>query len=123
MEHTARTSKVPASSVADSAEDALDKASAKLHAAVDSVAEAADDAARRAKPAIGRVAAKAHEAVDKAADAAAPTADWLVEQGRSLKAGQERLVDNTSGYIAGNPLKAVGVAVVAGFILSLIFVR
>lgn len=100
------------------AEDILNKASSSAHATVNSIAGAADEAARKAKPSIERVAAIAHKAVDKAAGAAAPTADWLVEQGESLNSTQKKLVAQTCGYISANPLKAVGIALVAGLVLS-----
>ena len=99
-------------------EGILDKASSSAHSAVNSIAGAADEAARQAKPAIDRVAAMAHQTVDKAAGAAAPTADWLTQQGESLNTTQKKLVANTCGYVSANPLKAVGIAVVAGFLLS-----
>jgi len=85
----------------------LSKASSSAHAAVDSIAGAVDEAARMA-----------HQAVDKAAGAAAPTADWLAEQGESLKATQKKLIDDTCSYVSANPLKAVAIAVVTGFVLS-----
>ncbi len=70
------------------------------------------------KPAIERVAAMAHQAVDKAADTAAPAADWLTERGESIKAKHKKLVADTSSYVTGNPLKAVGIALVAGLLLG-----
>ena len=48
----------------------------------------------------------------------APTADWLSEQSESLKATQKKLMDDTCEYVQANPLKAVGIAVVVGFLLS-----
>jgi ElaB/YqjD/DUF883 family membrane-anchored ribosome-binding protein len=96
----------------------LAKASSSAHAAVNSMASAADEAAQKAKPAIDRVAAMAHQAVDKAAGAAAPTADWVAEQGQNLAAKQQKLVADTCSYVSANPLKALGIAVVAGFLLS-----
>jgi ElaB/YqjD/DUF883 family membrane-anchored ribosome-binding protein len=75
-------------------------------------------AVSRAKPAIDHVAAKAHRAVDKAAGAAAPTVDWLTEQGESINASQKQLVADTRSYVSANPLKAVGMAVVAGVVLG-----
>jgi hypothetical protein len=50
----------------------LHTASAGAHAAVDSIARAADHAALKAKPAIDRAAAMAHQAVDTAAGAGGP---------------------------------------------------
>ena len=118
METNARGNTPSPSGIASSAEDTVSKASSSAHAAVNSIAGAADEAARKAKPTIDRVAAMAHQAVDKAAGAAAPTADWLAEQGDNLSATQKKLVDDTCSYVSANPLKAVGIAVVVGFLLS-----
>ena len=96
----------------------VNKTTTGAHAAVDSMAEAADAAARKAKPAIDQVATMAHQVVDKAAAKAGPAVDWLGEQGESLNATQKRLVNDTSAYIAANPLMSVGVAVLAGFLIS-----
>lgn len=96
----------------------LTKTTAGAHAAVNTMAEAADGAARKAKPAIDQVAAMAHQVVDKAAASAAPAVDWLGEQGETLNATQKKLLNNTSAYIAANPLMSVGVAVLAGFLVS-----
>jgi len=99
-------------------ESALNKASSGAHAAVDSIAGAADEAARKAKPAIDQVAAIAHQAVDKAANAAAPAADWLSRQGEDLAAAQKQLVSDTAKYISANPMKSVAIALAAGFVIS-----
>ena len=101
--------------MSNSAEGAVNRASSSAHAAI---AGAADEAARRAKPAIDRVAAVAHQAVDKAAGAAAPTADWLAARGERLNATREKLVADASGYVSTNPLKALAIALAAGFLLS-----
>jgi ElaB/YqjD/DUF883 family membrane-anchored ribosome-binding protein len=118
METTARGNTPSTSGSSNNTEGTLSKASSSAHAAVNSVAGAADAAARKAKPAIDRVAAMAHQAVDTAAGAAAPTADWLAEQGESLKATQKKVVAETCSYISAHPLKSIGIAVVAGFLLS-----
>ena len=123
METTAPGNMPSTSGLSNNTEGSLNKASSSAHAAVNSIAGAADEAARTAKPAIDRVAAMAHQAVDKAAGAAAPTADWLAEQGESLNTTQKKLVADTCDYISANPLKAVGIAVVAGFLLSRIILR
>jgi ElaB/YqjD/DUF883 family membrane-anchored ribosome-binding protein len=70
------------------------------------------------EPVIARVAAMAHQAVDKAAGAAAPTADWLAERGEILNARQKKLAADTCSYVSANPLKAVGIAVLAGLLLG-----
>ena len=96
----------------------LNTASSSAHAAVNSIAGAADEAARSVKPAIDRVSVLAHQAVDRVAGAAAPTADWLAEQGETLNAAQKKLVDDTCSYVSAHPLKSIGVALAAGFLLS-----
>ena len=99
-------------------EGTLNKVSSGAHAAVDSLANAADEATRKVKPKIDKVAAMAHDAVDKAAGAAAGTADKLTAQGESLNAAQKKLVADTCNYVSENPLKSVGFAVLAGFLLA-----
>jgi len=101
----------------------VNKASLSAHAVVNSIAGAADEAASKAKPAIDQVAAMAHHAVDKAAGAAAPTVDWLTEQGESVNTMQKQLIADTRNYVSANPLKAVGIAAVAGFLLSCLIRR
>jgi ElaB/YqjD/DUF883 family membrane-anchored ribosome-binding protein len=85
---------------------------------VNRAAGAADAAARNARPVIDRAAELAHHAVDKAADVAAPTAEWLGEQGQSLMATPKKLVDDTCKYVAANPLKSVALALVAGLLIG-----
>src|SRR5258706_15422399 len=117
METTVRGNTPSSSGMSGNTEGTLNRASASAHSAVDSMANAADEAARKAKPAIDRVAAMAHQAVDKAAGAAAPAADWLSERGENLSATQKKLVNETCQYVSANPLKAVGIALAAGFLL------
>ncbi|MCK6369930.1 MAG: hypothetical protein L6Q83_01180 [Gammaproteobacteria bacterium] len=123
METTIRGNPPFVAALPGNSEGTLHKASSIAHAAVNSINGAADDAVLNVKPTIDRVAAMAHQAVDTAANAAAPTADWLSEQGASLKATQKKLVADTCSYVAANPLKSVGIAVVAGFVLSRIILR
>ena len=52
------------------------------------------------------------------AGAAAPTADWLAEQGESLNAAQKKLVADTCSYVSANPLKSVAIAAVAAAALA-----
>ena len=60
----------------------------------------------------------AHQAVDKAAVAAEKTADRLTERGDVLRAQKDKLLSETCSYVSANPLKAVGIAVVAGLLLG-----
>jgi ElaB/YqjD/DUF883 family membrane-anchored ribosome-binding protein len=115
MDNTLRGNNSSNSGFPNGAESNVAKASSSAHGAVDSMA---DEAARKAKPAIDKVAALAHQAVDKAAGVAEPTAEWLAQQRDSLNATQKKLMDDTCSYVSANPLKAIGIAVVAGFLLS-----
>jgi ElaB/YqjD/DUF883 family membrane-anchored ribosome-binding protein len=96
----------------------VSRASSGAHAAVNSMADAAEGAIRKTKPAIDKVAAMAHQAVDKAAASAVPAADWVEEKSEKLDATQKKLVNDTCAYISANPLKAIGLAVLAGVVLS-----
>ena len=118
MESTVRDNNLTTTEISQDSVGPLNRASSSAHAAVDSIGGAADAAARRAKPAIDRVVAMAHHAVDTAAGAAVPTANWLSGQGANLKATQKKVVTDSRGYISANPLKAVAIAVAAGFALS-----
>jgi ElaB/YqjD/DUF883 family membrane-anchored ribosome-binding protein len=99
-------------------EGTVNKVSSSAHAAVDSLANAADEATFKVKPKIDKVAALAHGAVDKAAGAASQTADRITERGESLNAAQKKLVADTCSYVSANPLKSVGFALLAGFLLA-----
>jgi len=70
------------------------------------------------EPAIARVATMAHQAVDKAAVVAEKTADRLTERTEVLRARKDKLLSETCSYVSANPLKAVGIAVVAGLLLG-----
>lgn len=96
----------------------LNKAASGAHYVVDSVAGAADEAARKAIPAIDRVAAYAHRTVDKAVTGATPAAEWLDEQATAFNVTQKKLVSSTRDYVAANPLVSLGMAIAAGFLIS-----
>src|SRR5674476_1684664 len=123
METIARGNTPSTSGILPNTEGAVNKASLSAHAVVNSITEASDEAASKARPAIDQVAAMAHQAVDKAAGAAAPTVDWLTEQGESVNTMQKQLIADTRSYVSANPLKAVGIAAVAGFLLSCLIRR
>ena len=99
-------------------ESTLNKAAASAHGAVDRVAGAAENAVSKAKPAIDRVARTAHQTVDRVAGAAAPTAEWLSEQRDSFMASQRNAVDDAGKFVSAHPLKSLGIAVAAGFLIG-----
>lgn len=92
-------------------EGVVDRASSSAHAAV-------DEAARKASPAIDHVAEMAHHAVDAAAQGVAPAAEWLSEHRDTFKATEQQLLADTRNYVHAHPLASLGMAVVAGFVLS-----
>jgi ElaB/YqjD/DUF883 family membrane-anchored ribosome-binding protein len=116
METTARNlSSFPSSDVAG--EDSLNRgAAAPIGKAASGAHAAVDKAAGAARPAVDRAAQYAHEAVDKAANAAAPAAQWVSEKSEKLRVTQKQMVDDTCNYISANPLTAVGIAAVIGFV-------
>ncbi len=118
MEKSGYGTSPSASGTSTNLDSTLSKASSGAHAAVNSVANAAEGAIRSTKPAIDKVAAMAHHAVDKAAASAGPAADWIGEKGEQLDATQKKVVNDTCAYISANPLTSIGLAVLAGFLLS-----
>jgi ElaB/YqjD/DUF883 family membrane-anchored ribosome-binding protein len=118
METNVRSNTSSASAMSQDTAGPVNGAASSTHAVIDSIAGAADQAARRAEPAIDRVAAMAHQAVNTAASVVAPTANWLTEQGATLKATQKKMVADTCNYVSANPMKSVGIAAMAGFVLS-----
>jgi ElaB/YqjD/DUF883 family membrane-anchored ribosome-binding protein len=67
---------------------------------------------------LNKAKTRVHGALDQAADAAAPAAQWLEEQGESLTANGERLVERTRKYITANPLQSFALALAAGSLIS-----
>jgi len=67
---------------------------------------------------LNKAAARAHGAVDEVAEAAAPAAQWLEEQGETLATTGEKLVAGTCKYVAAHPLRSLGLALAAGYLIS-----
>ena len=97
METAARGNTPSTSGMSNNTEGTLNKASSSAHAAVNSIAGAADEAARKAKPAIDRVAATPHQAVDKAAGAAARRGRELQKE-EGLEGSGEKTGGGSRGY-------------------------
>jgi ElaB/YqjD/DUF883 family membrane-anchored ribosome-binding protein len=75
-------------------------------------------------PVVGRVATRAHDAVDRVAGTAAAAAKSIDKKGgKVLRAMQERYVDGARERVRDKPLAALGIAVAAGFVLSLLLNR
>ncbi|MEA3195876.1 MAG: hypothetical protein QOD26_4209 [Betaproteobacteria bacterium] len=67
---------------------------------------------------INKATARVHGAVDQVAHAAAPAAKWLEEQSETLTAGGEKILNSTVKYIAAHPFQSLGLALAAGYLLS-----
>lgn len=80
--------------------------------------DTASNAYEQSKPVIDRLTTKAHDVIDKAAAMPAQAKDWLGAQGEQLTAKQKQLVDGASSYVSANPLKAIGIAVVAALLVG-----
>lgn len=88
----------------------------------DRLAAAAHDrverAAEVARPAVERVATAAHEAVTKVADVATHAAENLAGKADYLKDAQSQFAEDCRLYLRDHPVKALGIAAAAGFVLS-----
>ena len=88
------------------------------HSASARAADTAYKVASAADSTVDRMASGAHAAVDRTADVVAQAAETLGVKGGQLKDLQVQWLENGSAYIRDNPLKALGIAVVGGFLLS-----
>lgn len=74
------------------------------------------------KQTIDKVSHSAHEAVDKVAGMSYQAAEVLGEKGEQLKNVELEMIEDYRAYVRENPMKSVGIAVAAGFLLSRIMV-
>ena len=91
--------------------DSADTTNPSIRSATLSAHSAIDSAAARARPAIDRAATVVHDAADK-------TAGWLDEKSVQLPDSEKKLIGIVTKYVNSNPLKAVGMALVAGAVLA-----
>lgn len=89
---------------ANTTEPSIRSATLSTHFAIDS-------AAAKARPAEDRAATVAH-------DAALKTADWLNDKSAQLSGSEKNVIENVTEYVNSNPLKAVGMALVAGAVIA-----
>ncbi len=67
---------------------------------------------------INKASNYAHEAVDKVARASTHAAEAFDEKSEQLKKTEKRLIKDYINYTRDNPIKSLGIAVAAGFLLS-----
>lgn len=84
----------------------------------DSLHQAVDQLSQAAGPAVSRVASGAHQLVDRVAGSGSRVAHQLQETGTRLKNAEQRLVGASSAYVREHPLRSVGIALAAGFLVS-----
>jgi ElaB/YqjD/DUF883 family membrane-anchored ribosome-binding protein len=67
---------------------------------------------------LNKATARVQGVVHKAADAAAPAARWLGERRGTVTAGAAKVLDRTGKYVGAHPLQSLGLALVAGYLIS-----
>ncbi|MGZ5051917.1 MAG: DUF883 domain-containing protein [Methylobacter sp.] len=67
---------------------------------------------------VDKAASSAHQAVDSIASATNQAAETLSEKGRQLRSAEQQLMESLRVYINDNPVTAMGIGVVTGFLLS-----
>lgn len=67
---------------------------------------------------LNKATAQVHGAVDQVVHAAAPAAQWLEKQGDTLSSGSEKLLKDSSSYVAAHPLQSLAMALAAGYLIS-----
>ena len=116
----------------EAARPLVDRAAGGAHHAVDGVANAArsvqdrttvahekiDAAGAAALPVVDRLLTGAHQAVDRLSGIAAAAADTVSEKSIQIKDVHAKLMANGRDQVREKPAVAIGIAVVAGFILG-----
>jgi ElaB/YqjD/DUF883 family membrane-anchored ribosome-binding protein len=69
---------------------------------------------------LNKATAHVHGAVNRVSDAAAPAAQWLEERREALSTTGEKLIDSAGKYVAAHPLQSLGLALAAGYLISLL---
>jgi len=92
-------------------DNAIDKASNAAHSAI-------DEAARKAKKPVDRMAEIAHDVSDKAVTVSNQATDWVSRRSEELTAAPKKLLADTSSYVSANPLKSLGIAIVAALVVG-----
>ena len=78
---------------------------------------------RNTQQTVDRLSQGAHQAVDRAAGAAAAYAERFGEKGEELMQMPQDWLETAREYVRENPVQAVGIAVAAGYLLSILMRR
>jgi ElaB/YqjD/DUF883 family membrane-anchored ribosome-binding protein len=74
--------------------------------------------AASAHGALDRAAQNGHQTIDKVADAAGPSVEWLQKKNAAFQSTQETAVAEVRQYVALHPLRSIGMALAAGFLIA-----
>lgn len=69
---------------------------------------------------LDRMSQGAHQAVDRATQTAQSLAERVYEKSDELMTAKDEWVEVTRSYVREHPMQAIGIAVAAGYILSLL---
>jgi ElaB/YqjD/DUF883 family membrane-anchored ribosome-binding protein len=75
---------------------------------------------KRSADTVERFSTTAHQAVDRAASAASSVAERFGEKGEEFLHMHEDWLETAREYVREKPLQALGIAVAAGYLLSII---
>ena len=75
------------------------------------------------KQQVDRLSQTAHQGIDRAAQAASSVAERVGEKYEELYAMQEDWVDAGREYVREHPVAAIGMALAAGYLLSMLMRR
>lgn len=89
----------------------IEQAGTGAHDSIDRISSAA-------RPAVDRMAAGAHQAVDRAAEVAQKAAESMETAGGQIKEAHTRLMAECGDYVRVNPVKSLGIAAAAGYLLG-----
>lgn len=78
---------------------------------------------RSSQQTVDRLSQSAHEAVDRAASAASTYAERFGEKSDALMQMPQDWLETARDYVRENPLQAVGMALAAGYLLSILMRR
>jgi ElaB/YqjD/DUF883 family membrane-anchored ribosome-binding protein len=78
---------------------------------------------RNPQQTVDRLSQSAHQAVDRAASAAAAYAERFGDKGEELMQMPQDWLETARDYVRENPMQAVGIAVAAGYLLSILMRR
>lgn len=98
-----------------------DALSRKVDSANKSIAHAIRGASDAAVPAAEHLAQGVHHALDRVSQAANQTVDAIEHKGGQIKRAQADMVASCGNYVREKPLTSLGIAVAAGFLVSLLF--